>query len=179
MSFSDFSFQTLRTHPYVRYIFWALAALVLVALILSPHIALAQEGGSDPGGIVFDTIIEYVIGLVAAALSALLGWLLTTGARAIGLGDQSKIVQQLQPFIDKAVNYAERRAKTLAKEQVPAIDIENDKLETAVNQITGTAPDWLKRAGYDRAKIRSLMRSLLDMPETDKVEAQAKRASGA
>jgi hypothetical protein len=179
MSFSDFSFQTLRTHPYVRYIFWALAALVLVALILSPHIALAQEGGTEPGGIVFDTLIEYVIGLIGAALSALLGWLLTNGARALGLGDQAKIVRELQPFIDKAVNYAEKRAKTLATENVPAIDIENDKLETAVNQITGTAPDWLKKAGYDRAKIRALMRSLLDMPETDKTEAKAKRANGA
>jgi hypothetical protein len=179
MSLHDLHFPTTRLHRFVRLILWALAAAALVALVLSPHIALAQDGGADPGGIVFDTIIEYVIGLVAAALSALLGWLLTTGARALGLGDQAKIVRELQPFIDKAVSYAERRAKTLATENIPAIDIENDKLETAVNQIAGTAPDWLKKAGYDRAKIRALMRSLLDMPETDKTEAKAKRANGA
>lgn len=179
MSLSDLYSPTTRLHRSVRYIFWALAAVVLAALILSPHVALAQDAAADPGGIVFDTVIEYVIGLVAAALSALLGWLLTNGARALGLGDQAKIVRELQPFIDKAVNYAERRATTLAQESIPAIEIENDKLETAVNQITGTAPDWLKRAGYDRAKIRSLMRSLLDMPETDKAEGQAARTNGA
>lgn len=179
MSLNDLYHPTTRLQRFVRAALWALAAIVLATLVASPHVAFAQDVSADPGGIVFTTVIDYIIGLIAAALSTLLGWLLTNGARAIGLGDQAKIVRELQPFIDKAVGYAEKRAKTLAAENVPAIDIENDKLETAVNQITGTAPDWLKKAGYDRSKIRALMRSLLEMPETDKAEGQAKRASGA
>ena len=168
--------MTLKTQIFLAFGLLMLAAMSLMAM---PDVAFAQTGGAaDAGGIVFDTVIEYVIGLVAAALSALLGWLLTTGARAIGLGDQSKIVQQLQPFVDRAVSYAEKRAKTLASEQIPAIDVENDKLETAINQLTNEAPDWLKKAGYDRAKIRAMMRSLLDMPENDKADANAKRAAG-
>jgi hypothetical protein len=176
MSLSDLNLPT-RLQIVMRWALYVLAAGALLALIASPHIALAQDGGA--AGVVDTTsVIEYLLSILATVITAGLMWLIRQGASALGINKEAKIIQQLEPMVKQAVNYAERKGKSLASDSnLTQIDIENEKVATAVNHILSQAPKWLKQAGVTPAMVEGWVESLLDTPERDKANAKAKKVA--
>lgn len=176
MSLFDLQHETTPMQRILRILLYAAGIAFLVTMVMSPHYALAQDGGT----IETTAFIEYLLSILGTVLTAGLMWLIRQGASALGISKEAKIVQELQPMVKEAVAYGQRKAKSLANESsLTKIDVENEAVATAVNHILSQAPSWLKKAGITPAMVEGWVESLLDTPERDKAAALKAKADAA
>jgi hypothetical protein len=149
----------------------ALCASVALIAVFAP-VALAQDT-DGPAAIVLQPIIEYAIAAVGAVLSALLAWGLKEAAGLLGIKKNAQVLKDLEPLINNAVSYAERKALNWSEQQrgLSRIEIENEKIAAATNQVIQQAPKYLKKAGITPAMLQSMIEGLMDTPERDREQA--------
>lgn len=148
----------------------AVACLAIAASVV-PALAQAIDTNID-----FSPVVENIIAIVGAALSALamwIGWYVKNWvAQRVDLTN-TQLDEQLQQMYNEAAARAIAYAESVVKGAVPKeIDVKNIFVATAAEYVLKFWPDLVKRVGLTPEMVKStIIARLPSGPATEKADA--------
>lgn len=145
---------------------FACAVLVLVAVLLVPYLAMAQDTGTqvslDP---LIDSLYPYVLTIVGAIIAAATAWITKKINEWTGISIEARHREALQSALMNGARY-------IAAEHKPtgvSIDLKNRHLAAGVRFVRDSVPDAVKHFGLTTEDIEKHL-----IPKISQLVAESK-----
>lgn len=137
--------------------FFALAALIAVAVLLTPFFALAGTEEAVSAGGFFSVLLPYLVEVAAIFISIVVGWLVAKISKLTGLQIEAKHREALQTALQNAANYGLNSLG--AKADRITFKVQNELIATALNYIQKSSPDAIAYFGLSPVRLREMILS--------------------
>lgn len=134
--------------------------LFLVAVLLSPVVALAQEANTSVnGGSLFAIVQPYVVELASVIVAFIVAWVSAKVTKLTGIQIEAKHREALQSALQNGVNYGINKAGGWAATK--DFDLKNQALAAAVKYVLDSVPDAIAHFGLTPEKLAQLLEAKL------------------
>lgn len=138
--------------------FFPLFVVWAFAVIIVPNAALAQDTTVSAGGL-FEAIKPYLVEIMAALVSLLIGWVVAKISKLTGLNIEARHREALQSALTNGVNYGiEKMGRSAAG---MTLDVKNVLIADGIRYVQNSVPDAIRHFGLTPERIRQLLEAKL------------------